>query len=122
MITVTIWHNDETPRTVPLREGESIIGRSAGCAIRLDSDAVSRKHARLIYANNKLLLSDLGSSNGTYIKERRIEEEGLRNGDTIRIADFLLTFRAIRSRAGESTKVLERPGTVSKSRSWFRFK
>ncbi len=123
MITVTIWHKDDTPKTIPLEEGQTIIGRDPRCGIHLDTDSVSRKHARLIYSDKKLLLTDLESANGTYIGDRRIKEEGLRHGDTIRIADFLLTFQAAQANTGGApTRILEKPRSSTKSGSWFSWR
>lgn len=67
-----------------------VIGRSADCAIVLDDDFVSTRHARVVNGENGLYLEDLGSTNGTYVNGRRITaptsvgtEDEIRIGRTI---------------------------------------
>jgi pSer/pThr/pTyr-binding forkhead associated (FHA) protein len=79
----------EIPVTGPLS-----IGRSVDNGIKLDGDAVSRKHATLEMTNGKFVLKDLGSSNGTYVNDKRINTSvELRDGDRVRIGPNLLTFK-----------------------------
>ena len=47
--------------------GEYEIGRNPDCAIRIEADMVSRRHARLTVNRHDLLLEDLGSSHGTLV-------------------------------------------------------
>ncbi len=62
----------------------------------LDPDAyVSRRHARVTCAEGRYWITDLGSSNGTYLNERRLEEgraAALRHGDRIRVGRIELAF------------------------------
>ena len=51
--------------------GESLLGRGAGCAVRLVSARVSRVHARLRADDGRLWLEDAGSKNGTWVNGRR---------------------------------------------------
>jgi hypothetical protein len=52
--------------------GELIIGRAADVEIVLVEDMVSRRHAKLVVHNNNMTLSDLGSTNGTYVNGEKI--------------------------------------------------
>jgi putative serine protease PepD len=93
--------DDSSPAHFVLASGHQItitgplsIGRSVENAIKLDGDAVSRKHATLDVANGKFILQDLGSSNGTYINDKRISGSvELRDGDRLRIGPNVLTFK-----------------------------
>lgn len=49
-----------------------MIGRSPECAIVLDDDFVSTRHARVVNGDAGLYLEDLGSTNGTFVNGRRI--------------------------------------------------
>ena len=54
--------------------GDYVIGREAGCEIVVPIDGVSRRHAKLTINFDTAFIEDLGSSNGTYVAERKIEE------------------------------------------------
>lgn len=62
----------------------------------LDPDAyVSRRHARITYLQDRYWITDLGSSNGTYLNDQRLEANQavpLRHGDRIRMGQVELTF------------------------------
>jgi phosphoserine phosphatase RsbU/P len=72
---------------------ETVIGRSAGLPIKLSGPNISRRHARILRDGNKYLVEDLGSSNGTYLNDRRIT--GLTQmsaNDTLRIGPYMFRF------------------------------
>ncbi len=76
--------------TQPFREASVTIGRMADCQIPLEADNISRTHATVTRRDDGYYLVDLGSSNGTFLNEQRIESSILKSGDTIRIGNFTL--------------------------------
>jgi signal transduction histidine kinase len=72
--------------------GAATIGREAGNLIRLDDSEVSRRHAEIRRVGDRFRVSDLRSSNGTYVNERKIEQADLRAGDRLRIGQTVLAF------------------------------
>lgn len=83
--------------TYPVGRNGAVVGRSLEAVLRLDSDGVSRFHARLEHSNQGVLvLSDLGSSNGTYVNGRRLQQpEALHDGDRVRFgprASFVVRY------------------------------
>jgi transcriptional regulator with AAA-type ATPase domain len=52
--------------------GEIVIGRDAGCDVRIDDPSLSRRHVRLQIAD-RITIEDLGSSNGTFVAGRRLK-------------------------------------------------
>lgn len=85
-----------------LAPGENILGREGGGVIILRSTAVSRRHARIRVDGSGAVLEDLGSKNGTFVNDRRIEgPTPVRDGDQVRLGSVLFTFRA--ATAVEST-------------------
>ncbi len=48
------------------------IGRSASCDVTLDDTFVSSHHARVARTDGGLMVSDLGSTNGTYVDRQRV--------------------------------------------------
>ncbi len=70
-----------------------VMGRSPECDLVLDVAAVSRRHVILTKENEHYFVQDLGSRNGTYINNHRVEDRGpLRNGDRMLICDILFDF------------------------------
>jgi two-component system, cell cycle response regulator len=70
-----------------------VVGRAQGAQVRIIDDGVSRKHARVTVRGDQVMLEDLGSRNGTFIGEERIERRRLVSEDLIRIgATTILKF------------------------------
>ncbi len=71
---------------VPIDRGGFMVGRSWEAVLRLPNDGVSRFHARVERSKDGVLvLSDLGSSNGTFVNGRRLKQpQTLRHGDRVR--------------------------------------
>jgi len=67
------------------------IGR-ADSDLLLKNPAVSGSHARLDIENNRYILKDLRSTNGTFVNKGRISTQELRHGDMISIGKFELEF------------------------------
>lgn len=66
-----------------------MIGRATDCHLRLASSFVSRHHCELIPDENNgaVLVRDLGSQNGTYVNDEKIQKEcSLRDGDRLTVA------------------------------------
>jgi pSer/pThr/pTyr-binding forkhead associated (FHA) protein len=74
----------------------TVIGRDAGTGIRLDGDEfASSQHARIEPRQDGVWVEDLGSTNGTFLNERRLESPSqVRSGDKIRIGTTVLELRA----------------------------
>ena len=84
-----IWQK----RVIPLEPGENVIGRDGDVAVCIKAADVSRRHARIVIENDAARLEDLGSKNGTYWMEHRLEKEVvLRNGDTFRVGHQRLVY------------------------------
>lgn len=90
-------------REIVLREGENVIGRDDEAVACLESATVSRRHARIVVADGRAVLEDMGSKNGTYVGGARISApHALEDGDEIRLGRARLTFRVLP--AATSTK------------------
>jgi diguanylate cyclase (GGDEF)-like protein len=68
-----------------LEEDETILGRGPQSTIHLDSDGVSRRHARIVRQGDDFLAEDLKSTNGTWCNEKRIAFHKLAEGDKLQI-------------------------------------
>lgn len=81
--------------SVPLREEQPlVIGRVRG-DVRLDDALISSAHCRIVFRNGHFVLQDLGSTNGTTVDGRRIQDVVLRPGSEIVLGNTkLLVFGA----------------------------
>ncbi len=68
------------------------IGREEGATVQLHDTEVSRKHARVIYDNGRYLITDLNSSNGTFLNQIRITTAAINSGDKINVGASCLLF------------------------------
>jgi diguanylate cyclase (GGDEF)-like protein len=70
-----------------------LIGREEGADVLLDRESVSRQHAELLHdARGEWMLRDLGSTNGSFVNDRRISEATLTDGDQLRFGDVVYKF------------------------------
>ncbi len=60
--------------TLPLRSSGTLVGRSPECALVLDDDYASGRHARIYETDGTWMLEDLGSTNGTFLGTTRLAE------------------------------------------------
>src|SRR5262245_18959296 len=89
-------------RLVPLTDGSipainvqrpvMLVGRHPECDVRIDLPQISRRHCCLALAYDRLIIRDLGSTNGRRVNGRVVEEARLLNGDEIAIAQVLYRF------------------------------
>ncbi|MDX1966971.1 MAG: SpoIIE family protein phosphatase [Planctomycetaceae bacterium] len=79
----------------PLTVDETVLGRHPDCQIQLNSNMVSRKHARVFKEGDQFVLEDLGSGNGTFLNGKKIEGPvTLQHEDRIKLGPILLRFEA----------------------------
>jgi hypothetical protein len=80
-------------RTYPLQIGSTVIGRGDQASLRLPDVGISRRHARLDFDGAQVVLTDLGSTNGTMVNGQRVSAVALNPGDMIQLGTTTLTFR-----------------------------
>lgn len=84
---------DPSGRTHVLESTVTTIGRSLENDIVVSSKRISREHARIQRDGWRVILEDLGSTNGTYLNNERLSQKvQLRDGDQVKIGDVLFLF------------------------------
>src|SRR5579871_1583243 len=79
--------------THELARDETVIGRHPECHIQIDSNMVSRKHARVFRDGNRFLVEDMGSGNGTTVNGVRIANATpLSHDDRVKLGPILIRF------------------------------
>lgn len=93
LVVISGW---EIGRELEVHGLAQVLGRSNLSNTVVESPSVSRQHARIDLvkegANDEFVLSDLGSSNGTYINNVRIKKRALADGDKVRMGDVVFKF------------------------------
>jgi DNA-binding winged helix-turn-helix (wHTH) protein len=92
---------------IRLASPELILGREPGLPGTIDDASVSRRHAHLRWDGTAVVLTDLGSKNGTFVKGVRVSEPvALEDGDEIRLGLVSFVYRASRAAGDTNTKTV----------------
>ncbi len=102
-----------------VHDGVTTIGRLPVNALVLSQPGVSRRHAEIRKQHEGTVLTDLGSTDGTYIESWRIpphQPVALASGSSFRIGPYTLTYRAA-SRVPPAPPEVDRPDEIEAPRS-----
>ena len=80
-----------------------LIGRGDGCTLRLNHEAISRKHCLFVLHEDKVTLRDMGSRNGIFVgdkdtykdEESRVYRHELQDGDYLLMGETTLVFKRL---------------------------
>jgi DNA-binding winged helix-turn-helix (wHTH) protein len=92
-----------------LRQGINLIGRAADAEVRIESPKVSRRHARITVDGDAAVVEDLGSKNGTFVGDTRIETPTpLAHGDQLRLGQLAAVLSIVVADHGSTITELSR--------------
>ncbi|MFO0832031.1 MAG: FHA domain-containing protein [Phycisphaerales bacterium] len=100
-VSLVLVRDDGRQQDVPLKKAAQVIGRATDCGLRIPSSSVSRHHCEVALGEGKVMLRDLGSSNGTFVNRKKVATSDLAAGDLISIGEFVFVVRV----DGEPTSV-----------------
>jgi type II secretory pathway predicted ATPase ExeA len=91
-----------------LKPGRLVIGRTGDNDLQIDSKFISRHHCQIITQADSCLIEDLNSTNGIYVKSKRVRRHNLNDGDVVHIGQHEIMYideRSPRPRgAGETAE------------------
>src|SRR4029078_7947229 len=91
MFSIIISEKGGAERREQYDRTEINVGRVQGNDLMLPKGNVSKRHARLLFRDGRFIVTDLKSTNGTYVNGRKIAQATiLTPGDKIYIGDFVL--------------------------------
>jgi len=85
MAVLVVKFEGSVLQNVPVLKGPITIGRAPDNSIAIDNVSISSHHARVELQQGRLILSDLGSLNGTFVNAQRVTSATLKDGDVISI-------------------------------------
>jgi pSer/pThr/pTyr-binding forkhead associated (FHA) protein len=84
-VALVLFKKDGSHKVFPLPSSITVIGRRGDCDLRIPLMAVSRRHCQLNQNEDSVKIRDLGSRNGTYVNDERIDEATVRAGDYLKV-------------------------------------
>ncbi|MFH1807321.1 MAG: GGDEF domain-containing protein [Pseudomonadota bacterium] len=87
-----VIYGEDLGRKYSLGQGQISIGRSARCDVQIDQEAISRQHAKIVAAFGETVISDLGSTNGSYVNDELIDQATLQDGDLVKIGRTIFKY------------------------------
>src|SRR5207253_418487 len=91
MFSIIISEKGGAERRESFDKNEINVGRVQGIDLMLPKGNVSKHHARLLFRDGRFIVTDLKSTNGTYVNGRKIAQATIvREGDKIYIGDFVI--------------------------------
>src|SRR3990172_3190425 len=92
MAKIIIKFNNDVVDHIDLKQGDMKIGRKPGCEIHIDNLSVSGEHANIFTVGEDSFIQDLGSTNGTFINNKKITKHHLKSGDAVVIGKHSLIY------------------------------
>jgi DNA-binding CsgD family transcriptional regulator len=88
----------DTPPRFILRDAVSLLGRSDDCDIVIEAPSVSRRHAQLAVRGSAVIVTDMGSTNGTFVDDQPVQRATALSGQRLRFGkvSFLLSEQMLR--------------------------
>lgn len=93
---VLLGEDGKPVHDVRLTREKSVIGKGMDADIRLNDDFASKLHAVIHFEEERFFISDLGSTNHTWLNGKKIIKEELQDGDFIRIGHQEMVFKYVR--------------------------
>ena len=90
MLTIELKFNNAVLKTIETDKEVITIGRNVKNDIQIDNLSVSKQHARIVKDQGGYIVEDMGSTNGTYLNEKKIAKEKLSHNDVITIGKHTL--------------------------------
>ncbi len=85
----------QTGELFALKSGRCVVGTAPDCDVVLRDPSISGRHAEFSIAGRAYRVQDLGSTNGTYVNDKRISGEELVDGDSIRLGRTNFKFKSM---------------------------
>jgi len=92
MVMLRVVEGQEAGKGYPVHKVPVTLGRDAISDISITDTRMSRQHAMLFFYSPDFYLKDLGSTNGTFVNDKRIKQAIIKNGDKVKVGSTVLEF------------------------------
>lgn len=92
---VKIYPASPLDQPVELAVSPIVVGRDESCELCVREDSISRRHAEIAFDEQICFIQDLGSTNGTFVNELRVDSSTLKSGDRVRFGNHIYKFITI---------------------------
>src|SRR5712664_2600146 len=79
---------------IQLKPGTNLLGRGFANDFKIEEPSVSGSHCQIVVDNDRVLIKDLGSTNGTYVNRAPVKEAQLEGGQTIHLGGVPILFES----------------------------
>src|SRR5258707_10088743 len=81
-------------KTIEVKVPQFVIGRDPECQLRPASPMISKRHCALIQKDGKVYLKDFGSTNGSFVNDKKVTNAAeVKNGDKLKIGPLFFEAR-----------------------------
>jgi general secretion pathway protein A len=102
---IIVAHGGEHVEERPLRIGRIIVGRTVDNDVQVDSKYISRHHCQITTTAEGSVLEDLNSTNGVYVKSKRVRRHHLNDGDVVVLGKHEIMYLDERSARGRPASI-----------------
>ena len=95
MWIIRFLNGPQAGQIVPLSKSSVVIGRAPTCDIKVTSNGVSKEHSRLEIFDDKLILTDAGSRNGTFLNGVQVRSAKAKAGDKVAVHDIIFEIQKV---------------------------
>src|SRR5262245_171022 len=92
-LLVLLYHSDGAAVAALHPDVPLVVGREPPCDLAIDDASLSRRHARITLVEGEIIVEDLGSTNGTWLRGERIRRAVAKSGDELLLGAVTGTVR-----------------------------
>ncbi len=96
LASLEVFHGNQPVAELDLTAGRAIIGRTAENDLQIRSQFVSRHHAHVVTSASGSVIEDLNSTNGMFVRARRVKRHELADGDVVQLGEHKIVYRDLR--------------------------
>jgi|WetSurMetagenome_2_1015567.scaffolds.fasta_scaffold333017_2 pSer/pThr/pTyr-binding forkhead associated (FHA) protein len=92
---LVVLNGSSKNKVFTLHEGKTKIGTGIDCECRILLNGISRHHSMILGKDGKYVISDLNSTNGTFVNNYQISNREIIDGDLIKLGDVEFKFKCL---------------------------